>query len=518
MQPQLDLFGSAEPPKPAPAKTPRATKPKPKETAEPMPAAPVTLDLTAPPQPDPEPPAPQEPVVLSVSQLTRSIRSLIEDQIGELWVEGEVSNLRKQSSGHQYFTLKDAGSQLSCVLFAGQASQMRGINLTDGQCVQVFGQVTVYEARGQYQLVVRIVRNKGEGLLQAKFEALKARLASEGLFEPDRKRPLPRFPKVVGVVTSPTGAALKDFLNVLHRRHPGIEVIINPVRVQGAGASREIAQAVREFSEPEKYHLPPVEVIVVTRGGGSIEDLWEFNEEVVARAIAAASVPVVSAVGHEIDFTIADFVADLRAPTPSAAAEILAADRVEVLSSLRQQAARLHRTMEARFDLLTAQVRALASSAALREPERRVAELRQTTDRLAEIIERRATEAWERPSHLLKNLSLRLQNQSPENKLAHVRQSLTWFGNRLGESILREMENRKTRLERTRGILSALSPEGTLLRGYTITLDASGKPITRAENVSPGATLRTRFADGEVESEARIVDGPPPGQIERPST
>ncbi len=225
--------------------------------------------------------------------------------------------------------------------------------------------------------------------------------------------------------------------------------------MQGAGASREIAQAVREFSEPEKYNLPPVEVIVVTRGGGSIEDLWEFNEEVVARAIAAATVPVVSAVGHEIDFTIADFVADLRAPTPSAAAEILAADRVEVLSSLRQRAARLHRTMEARFDLLTAQVRALASSAALREPERRVAELRQTTDRLAEILARRATEAWERPSHLLKNLSLRLKNQSPENKLAQARQSLTWFSNRLEENILREMENRRTRLEHTRGILSA---------------------------------------------------------------
>ncbi len=203
MQPQLDLFGSAEPPKPAPAKTPKATaKPKPAQSAEPKP---VVLDLTAPAQAEPEPPAPKEPVVLSVSQLTRSIRSLIEDHVGELWVEGEISNLRKQSSGHQYFTLKDAGSQLSCVLFAGQASQLRGVNLTDGQCVQVFGQVTVYEARGQYQLVVRIVRNKGEGLLQAKFEALKAKLASEGLFEPDRKRPLPRFPKVVGVVTSPTG-------------------------------------------------------------------------------------------------------------------------------------------------------------------------------------------------------------------------------------------------------------------------------------------------------------------------
>jgi len=273
VQPQLDLFGSAEPPKPAPTKTPRAAKPKPKESAEPKPKAPVTLDLTAPPEPDPEPPAPKEPVVLSVSQLTRSIRDLIEDQVGEVWVEGEISNLRKQSSGHQYFTLKDAGSQLSCVLFAGQASQMRGINLTDGQCVQVFGPVSVYEARGQYQLVVRIVRNKGEGLLQAKFEALKAKLAAEGLFAPERKRPLPRFPKVVGVVTSPTGAALQDFLNVLHRRHPGIEVIINPVRVQGAGASREIAQAVREFSEPQKYNLPPVEVIVVTRGGGSMEDL-----------------------------------------------------------------------------------------------------------------------------------------------------------------------------------------------------------------------------------------------------
>ena len=280
--------------------------------------------------------APAEPRVHTVTEVTRRLRELIEREMGELWVEGEISNLRRQSSGHQYFTLKDDSCQLPCVLFSATAATLHGIKLADGQRVQVLGLISVYEPRGQYQMIVRLMQGRGAGALQARFEALKRKLAAEGLFESARKRALPRFPRRVGLVTSPTGAAIRDFLKVLHRRHPGIEVLIYPVRVQGRGASLEIAQAIRDFGFWSRIGLPEVDVIVVTRGGGSIEDLWEFNEEIVARAIAASPIPVLSAIGHEIDFTIADFVADLRAPTPSAAAEILAADRLEVLARLRQ--------------------------------------------------------------------------------------------------------------------------------------------------------------------------------------
>src|SRR5207302_663496 len=226
-------------------------------------------------------------------------------------------------SGHQYFTLKDQRAQISCVIWRDTLPRkLSGQTLVDGTQVQVYGTVSVYETRGQYQLNVQILQPRGVGLLQAKFEALKRKLEAEGLFAPERKRRLPKFPHRIGIVTSPSGAAVRDILNVLRRRAPWLQLLINPVRVQGTGAAQEIAVAVRELATPnEAFH--PVDLIVVTRGGGSIEDLWEFNEEIVARAIAAALVPIVSAVGHEIDFTIADFVADLRAPTPSAAAELI---------------------------------------------------------------------------------------------------------------------------------------------------------------------------------------------------
>ncbi len=262
--------------------------------------------------------------VLTVAELTRSIRGLLETRFGSVWVQGEISNHRAYASGHQYFTLKDQRAQISCVIFRDTLPP-GSPPLSDGAQVQVFGQITVFEARGQYQLSVQIVQARGLGLLQAKFEALKRRLEAEGLFDPARKRALPKFPRRIGIVTSPSGAAIRDMLNVLSRRAPNVEVLINPVRVQGTGAAAEIAAAIHEFNRAGTP-WQPVDLIVLARGGGSIEDLWEFNEEIVARAIFASGLPVVSAVGHEIDFTIADFVADLRAPTPSAAAELIVAD------------------------------------------------------------------------------------------------------------------------------------------------------------------------------------------------
>ncbi|MBC8095209.1 MAG: exodeoxyribonuclease VII large subunit, partial [Akkermansiaceae bacterium] len=297
----------------------------------------------------PEPKAPERKV-LSVAELTTQIRRLLEKQVGLVWVTGEVTNLRVQGSGHIYFTLKDVSAQLSCVLFRGETTPHREL-LQDGQKLLLQGDVTVYEARGQYQMIVRAVELQGVGALQIAFEKLKQKLAAEGLFAPERKRPLPRFPQRIGLVTSPTGAAIRDVLHVVRRRHPGLEIVLATSRVQGDGAARELAAAIRMLNAwsaggnvigkvgesvdgMKLYGLAPahpltgspahaLDLILITRGGGSLEDLWAFNEEVVARAIFESAVPVVSAVGHEIDFTISDFVADFRAATPSAAAEII---------------------------------------------------------------------------------------------------------------------------------------------------------------------------------------------------
>src|SRR5436189_886870 len=257
--------------------------------------------------------------ILTVAELTRSIRGALETKFGAVWVQGEISNYRSNPNGNRYFTLKDSRAQISCVIFRNTMMPPPRTPLADGAQVQVYGNVTVFEARGQYQLSVQILQTRGLGLLQAKFEALKRKLEAEGLFDPARKRALPNFPRRIGIVTSTSGAAVRDILNVLKRRAPWLQILINPVRVQGTGAATEIAVAIRELAMPNQ-NFQPVDLILVARGGGSIEDLWEFNEEIVARTIVDVGVPIVSAIGHEVDFTICDFVADLRAPTPSAAA------------------------------------------------------------------------------------------------------------------------------------------------------------------------------------------------------
>src|SRR5437588_901354 len=266
--------------------------------------------------------------VLTVAELTRAIRGTIETRFGAVWVQGEISNYKQHPSGHQYFTLKDSRAQIACVIFRNAPLSLHQ-PLADGAQVQVYGNVSVFEARGQYQLSVEIVQPRGLGLLQAKFEALKRKLEAEGLFDPARKRVLPKFPRRMGIVTSPRGAAIRDLLNVLRRRAPWLQILINPVRVQGTGAAAEIAVAIRELATPNENWLP-LDLIVIARGGGSSEDLWEFNEEIVARTIVDVGVPIVSAIGHEIDFTICDFVADLRAPTPSAAAELVVPDIIDL--------------------------------------------------------------------------------------------------------------------------------------------------------------------------------------------
>jgi exodeoxyribonuclease VII large subunit len=446
----------------------------------------------------------EEPAILTVAELTERITDVLEGEIGMVWVEGEVSNLRRQASGHTYFTLKDASAQLGCVLFARTAAGQGREALRDGLQVQLQGQISVYQARGQYQLMVRLVQPKGEGVLQARFEELKRRLAAEGLFDQERKRPLPRFPRRIGVVTSPTGAAIRDFLQVLHRRHPGLRVVVSPVRVQGKGAATEIAAAIEELSSGAES-IGPVDVIVVTRGGGSLEDLWEFNEEVVARAIAASSIPVVSAVGHEIDFSIADFVADLRAPTPSAAAELLSADGGELLERCHSLVARIGREAMAFIERNRAQEYRLASSSLFREPLRRLDQARQTSDALEEALSALLERRLEQSAARIATVSAHLASAHPARQIAVVRQSLEAFGNEVRLKTLHRLEREEGRFARLQSALSALSPEATLKRGFSITRDADGRVVTSAASVKPGDSLRTILADGAIDSEVSGV-------------
>ena len=315
---------------------------------------------------------------ISVTDLTSTIRDLLESSLGEIWVAGEISNFRSPGSGHLYFTLKDATATLSAVMFQHEARRI-GFALQDGQAVLARGTITVYEARGQYQIQVAEIRPRGQGSLQQRFEELKRRLEVENLFDLDRKRPLPVFPEAIGIVTSLQGAVLQDMLQILQRRAPGIRIFVRGVRVQGPGAAQEIAEAIGAFSTEQN-----VDLLVVARGGGSLEDLWAFNEEVVARALADCHVPTVSAVGHETDFTIADFVADLRAPTPSAAAEMLTRDWSEWRETVAKLRVRLERTTRQVLGHHRRQLDQMASSYALREPRRVVRQWAQRLDDLQE--------------------------------------------------------------------------------------------------------------------------------------
>jgi len=446
-------------------------------------------------------PKPAEPAILTVTALTRKVRGLLEDGIGEVWVEGEISNLRRQSSGHAYFTLKDAGSQIACVLFAGQTAQLRGMNFADGVQVHLQGSLTVYEPRGNYQIIVRRIQERGVGALQAKFEELKRRLDAEGLFDSAKKRPLPKFPRRIGVVTSPTGAAIQDFLHVLHRRQRGIEVIICPVRVQGKGAANEIAVAIRLLGDPSANGLPPFDVIVVTRGGGSLEDLWEFNEEVVARAVAASPVPVVSAVGHEIDFSICDFAADFRAPTPSAAAEILSVDSGELLDKLHHLAARLGRPVFSRLDGFRNQLLSVQRTALFLEPRRVLQERQQTLDRLCDDLQ---TSAGAVPSRMRLDIERHariLAGHRPDLKISELVRRLAEHRDALERRTESRLESQKSALARHAALLRTLNPAAALARGYTITLDHTGKILRSASEAKNTPSLTTRFHDGEVESQ-----------------
>jgi len=409
--------------------------------------------------------------VYRVGEITRMIKVSLERTFGETWIEGEISNLRKPSSGHIYFTLKDESAQIRAVMFRGD---QRGLNFqpADGVMIMACGRITVYEKSGDYQIVISRMEQGGKGSLQAAFEALKRKLQAEGLFDRERKRPIPLLPRRIGIVTSPTGAAIQDMLKVF-TRFPELHIVIAPCRVQGDGAAAEIAEGIRLLNEMGGF-----DAMIVGRGGGSIEDLWSFNEEIVARAIAASRIPVISAVGHEIDFTISDFTADLRAPTPTAAAEEIVNRRNIFIQKTDEYRMRLARSLkesvlEARNRLISA-----GKSPVFTEPGNIV---RQQRMRMSEY-------------------ALRMKH-SIRGRLGELRQQLDDAGLRIAHRTENTAAAARQNVKRIEAQLRALNPEGVLQRGYSITRDEKGKVLRDASDLASGNRVVTNLAKGKFESQ-----------------
>jgi exodeoxyribonuclease VII large subunit len=440
--------------------------------------------------PDSSPNSPPPREIFTISRLNREARVLLERGLGSLWLEGEISNLSRPSSGHWYFSLKDEAAQVRCAMFR-QRNLLVRFPVRDGSHVLARGRVSLYEARGEFQVVVEHLEEAGEGLLRRRFEELKARLGAEGLFDSRHKQPLPRLPGRIGVITSPTGAALRDILHILRRRFPAVPVLIYPVAVQGEAAPREIEQALRLASARRDC-----DVLIVARGGGSLEDLWAFNDEAVARAIFACPIPIVSGVGHEVDFTIADLVADERAPTPSGAAERVVPDRAEwlrgfALASQRVQSATRRRLNELRNDLRVREQRLARTHPGVR--------LRQHAQRLDELEERLKLAARTRIERVRARhaaaVSL-LMRASPAIRVQAQRIQLDTARRALNAGIRGSISAAQRRFELAGRTLHAVSPLATLDRGYAIVADAAGKVLQDVSSLTPGDRVEARLARG----------------------
>ncbi|PYS94839.1 MAG: exodeoxyribonuclease VII large subunit [Acidobacteria bacterium] len=459
------------------------------------------FDEAAPPPPGaPGRPREDHPV-LTVSELNALARGLLEEGLGTVWVEGEISNLRRYPSGHTYFTLKDAESQVAAVLFRGSAAALR-FRPGDGLKVLARGRVSLYEPRGAYQVIVEALEPAGLGALQLAFEQLKARLLAEGLFDAARKRPIPLLPRRIGIVTSPSGAAIRDILKVLSRRFASLGVVLAPARVQGAEAAGEIVAGIAALNR-----LAGLDALIVTRGGGSLEDLWPFNEEAVARAIAASAIPVISAVGHETDVTIADLVADLRAPTPSAAAEMVVGSREELAERIAAAEARLLAAARLRLAALRRRLGDLGAERAfeilrsrLRDAMLRVDDL---TFRLRDRLDRRALAA----RHRLEILGQRMTPRRLDERLAGRRAAALALGRMLRAAAAARLQRARDRVAALSESLGALSPLAVLARGYAICFEAGSDAVLKeAGRVRVGAPVRVRLHRGSLGCEVRSVD------------
>lgn len=437
--------------------------------------------------------------VWRVAEIVSNVRTQVERSYSDVWIQGEISNYRPAESGHLYFTLKDGDAQLRIVMFRSQARLLR-FKPENGMAIVARGRITLYEARGELQLQAEYLEPQGAGALQVAFEQLKAKLAAEGLFAAERKKPLPALPKKIGIVTSPRGAAIQDMLNVLRRRHESVHVIIFPAQVQGDAAAGEVAAGVRYFSKNRA-----VDVIIVARGGGSVEDLWAFNDEGLARTIVASEIPVISAVGHEIDFTICDFVSDLRAPTPSAAAEIVIASKHELaerVASLRQRAARAMR-----YHLLLSRnaLAALSQQGTFARMRDLIARRGQRVDELVFQLaeaQRRHLRAYHRR---LDVASARVRAHDLRAKLNGMRRDVAARTGALAAATRNLLLQHRGRLDRLAGQLEALSPVAILERGYALVFDANGALVKNVQQLHEGEEVRTRVAHGEFSSEVKNV-------------
>ena len=440
---------------------------------------------------------PPERRIWTVRALVASVRTHIEREYSDAWVEGEISNFRAQNSGHLYFTLKDQNSQISVVMFRSSARLLR-FKPTDGMQVVVRGRVTIYEDRGQLQIIAEYVEPKGAGALQIAFEQLKAKLEAEGLFESSRKKAIPALPRVIGIVTSPQAAALRDILNILHRRHHTVNVLIFPAQVQGETAPSEVAAGLRYFNRAKN-----VEVIIVARGGGSAEDLASFNEEGLARAVAASALPVISAVGHETDFTIVDFVADLRAPTPSAAAEMVIRSRQEVEEQVERLDGRLQKAMRYQLLMGRQQLTELAQHGAFARIMDLIRRRQQGVDDLVYRMAHAERDLLERQRRRYETLAAAVRHYDLRLVLAGVRRELDNKISGMAAAAHSLLLQKRARLERLTSQMEALSPVAILERGYALVFDTSGKLVKDADSVKPGDEIKARVAHGEIEATVR---------------
>jgi len=436
--------------------------------------------------------------IITVSQLTVLVRELLEENFEQLWVEGEVSNLALPSSGHIYFTLKDAGATVRCVLFKNSARAMK-FRLADGMKILLRARMTVYDQRGDYQLVAEYAEPLGLGALQLAFQQMREQLAKDGLFAAELKKPIPMLPATIGIVTSPTGAAIHDILNVIGRRHASLQILIAPVRVQGEGAAAEIAAAIADLNS-----YPGIEVIIVARGGGSIEDLWSFNEEVVVRAIAASKLPVISAVGHEVDVTIADLVADLRAPTPSAAAELVVSSKAQLMADCDALSHRLALAMQHLLADTAAKVALLQLS--LKDPETAIERFMQRLDDLEVRAETTMAALLRSGSQRVDVAENRLKLISPEREIRELVAKIDKFSLRRDAALFSKVELSRSSLATSAGRLEALSPLAILQRGYAaVSKLPSGVLVKSVLQLREGEEIHVRLADGVAGCEVRQV-------------
>jgi exodeoxyribonuclease VII large subunit len=436
--------------------------------------------------------------IYSVSRLNAEIRAVLEGSFPLLWVEGEISNLSTPRSGHSYFSLKDSHAQVRCALFRGKRQLLR-FQPDDGDQVLMRARISLYEARGDFQLIVEHMESAGAGALQRAFDALKAKLDKEGLFDTSRKRPLPAYARRIGIITSATGAAVRDILQVLQRRFPALPVLIYPVPVQGQNASEEISQALKLADQRKDCDL-----LILARGGGSLEDLAAFNDEKLARTIAALKIPIISAIGHEIDFTIADFVADRRAPTPSAAAELATIDQQVLQDSLQQQQKRLLRSIYQQLHQEKTLLTHLVQKLQLLHPLGKLEQQQQRLDELSLKLEQRFGNMLLSHEHRLDKLSARLILYSPMHRLKQMSARLKTCGQRLGYLSQALLSKKQMRLAALSRELNAISPLQTLGRGYSITqISITGEILRSSKRVQAGDKITTRLADGELVS---VVD------------